>query len=60
MRGISSRKIFVNLLEKNDKYFHVKMFLNDGQVQEAYLPTYWDDVIRIHGMELLYDGRFNI
>ena len=60
LRDYGMKKIFLNILEKSDRYFHVKLFLKDGQTQEAYLPTYYDDAIRIHGMDLLFDGRFNV
>lgn len=60
LRDYGLKKIFVNILKKEKRYFHIKMFLKDGQTQEAYLPTYYDDAIRIHGMDLLFDGRFNV
>ena len=60
LRDFGLKKIFVNVLKMEKRYFHIKMFLKDGQTQEAYLPTYYDDAIRIHGMDLLLDGRFNI
>ena len=60
LRDYGLKKIFVNILKKDKRYFHIKMFLKDGQTQEAYLPTYFDDSILIHGMDLLLDGRFNI
>ena len=60
LRDFGLKKIFVNILKKDQRYFHVKMFLKDGQTQEAYLPTYFDDSILIHGMDILFDGRFNI
>jgi hypothetical protein len=53
-------KIFINILENKEKYFHIKMFLKDGQTQEAFVPTWFSGFIYIHGMEILYDGRFNI
>ena len=53
-------KIYVNILDKHSSYIHVKMFLPAGQVQNAYLPIFWDDIIQIDGMDLLLDGRFNL
>lgn len=60
LRDYGMKKIFVNILDKKERYFHVKMFLKDGQTQEAFLPTYFYDMIQVHNMDLLFDGRFNI
>lgn len=55
----SDMPIFLDILEKNDFTYKVKMFFMDGEVIVGYIPHKFSSPIKLTNTECLFDGRFN-
>jgi hypothetical protein len=54
----SRDKIYVNILEKRDPAYKVKLYYSNGAVLEGWIPNI-TRYVGLEGAEELFDGRFN-
>lgn len=51
--------IFLDILDKNDFSYHVRLFMSNGEILSGYIPHKPFNPIEIYNIENLLDGRFN-
>lgn len=53
-----NQTIFVDIIEKTEEYFFLKLYLNNGEVIWGFVNTSMSPIV-IHNYTELFDGRFN-
>jgi hypothetical protein len=51
--------IFLDILDKNDFSYRVRLFMPNGEIIVCYIPHKPSNLIEIYNFEDLLDGRFN-